>query len=184
LEPPVDLAKACAARNLPIVTLAGDVLTHEDPQRVYLHTDPPAAAEAAVFAANSRALVIRAGELFSPGSANDFAGQMRAAVIAGRPFEAANDELVSPAYLPDLVEAVLDLAIDQEAGVWGLTSGETLTRAAFAVRIARALAADATLVRPMPHASLRRPFAHTRVVEVAGAGRRDHALGGGFGRRR
>lgn len=55
--------------------------------------------------------------------------------VYGRTVRAASDATVSPTYVPDLVHACLDLAIDGEAGVWhlanvGATTWEALARSA------------------------------------------------------
>ncbi len=59
-----------------------------------------------------------------------------ARLLAGLPFEAANDLTISPTYVPDLVHASLDLLIDREAGLWHLASGAALTWDALARRAA------------------------------------------------
>ena len=51
-------------------------------------------------------------------------------------FCAATDLVVSPTYVPDLVNASLDLLIDGAAGIWHLTNGEPLTWAELAMRAA------------------------------------------------
>src|SRR3712207_8890966 len=52
----------------------------------------------------------------------------------GREFYAANDTVVSPTYVPDLVNACLDLLIDEESGVWHLANSGALTWAELADR--------------------------------------------------
>ena len=44
------------------------------------------------------------------------------ALLAGRPFRAAEDAVVSPTYVPDLVNAALDLLMDDERGIWHLAN--------------------------------------------------------------
>src|SRR5205807_1956944 len=47
-----------------------------------------------------------------------------------------------PTYIPDLVNACLDLLIDRECGVWHLTTGGAITRAACFPRQRQADVAD------------------------------------------
>jgi dTDP-4-dehydrorhamnose reductase len=58
--------------------------------------------------------------------------QALAALKAGQPFTASNDLVVSPTYVPDLVNVSLDLLIDRERGIWHLTNGEAVTWAELA----------------------------------------------------
>jgi dTDP-4-dehydrorhamnose reductase len=68
----------------------------------------------------------------------------------GRPFQAAGDCVVSPTYGPDLADAVLDLLIDGERGLWHLANRGQMTWAEFARAGADAAGLDASLVLPMP----------------------------------
>ena len=54
------------------------------------------------------------------------------------PWIAAHDQVVSPTYVPDLVQAALDLMIDGERGVWHLANEGALSWAEFACRAAEA----------------------------------------------
>ena len=58
--------------------------------------------------------------------------------------------------MPDLCDAVLDLAIDGESGLWHLTNGEPLSWADFARRLAVACGLNATQVSAVAGGSLRR----------------------------
>jgi dTDP-4-dehydrorhamnose reductase len=42
-------------------------------------------------------------------------------------FEAADDAIVRPTYVPHLSNAVLDLLIDGETGKWHLSNGEAVS---------------------------------------------------------
>ncbi|PAX07427.1 family 1 glycosylhydrolase [Sphingomonas lenta] len=90
-------------------------------------------------------LVVRAAGMFG-GDGDDFATEVARALEAGRRFRAAGDRLVTPAYLPALVNAALDLLIDDATGVWRLRHGPALGAADFARAVARACGLDPTLV--------------------------------------
>ena len=72
----------------------------------------------------------------------------------GVPVAAANDLVVSPTYVPDLVHATLDLLIDGERGIWHLANEGAVTWEELARMAARAAGLDASLVHGRPHATL------------------------------
>jgi dTDP-4-dehydrorhamnose reductase len=77
------------------------------------------------------------------------------ALAAGDPFVVANDVLVSPTYVPDLVDAVLDLAIDDECGVWHLANAGAVTWESLIREAAYIAHVDSALLRGVPLAELR-----------------------------
>jgi len=93
------------------------------------------------------ALLVRTGALFGPWDHDHFVARGLTLLRQGREWAAADDQIVMPTYLPDLVQASLDLLIDGETGVWQLTNGEPLSWAAFASRAAAHAGLDASLVR-------------------------------------
>jgi dTDP-4-dehydrorhamnose reductase len=82
-----------------------------------------AEAERRVLDSDPQALVVRTSAFFGPWDEHNFVTQALAALGEGRPFAAAGDMTVSPTYVPDLVNACLDLLIDKECGIWHLTNG-------------------------------------------------------------
>ena len=71
-------------------------------------------------------------------------GPLRAlrALGAGRRFEATEEEILSPTYVPDLVNATLDLLIDGEPGDWHLTNPSAISWADLARRAAEIAGLD------------------------------------------
>jgi dTDP-4-dehydrorhamnose reductase len=63
---------------------------------------------------------------------------------------AAEDLVISPTYVPDLAEAVLDLLIDGETGLWHLANGGAVSWAEFGRLIAVALGHPPRAVRGAP----------------------------------
>jgi dTDP-4-dehydrorhamnose reductase len=78
--------------------------------------------------------VIRTSAFFGPWDEHNFVGQAIDAIGSGRPFAASADQVVSPTYVPDLVNVALDLLIDKECGIWHLTNGEAMSWAELARR--------------------------------------------------
>ncbi|MDB5448447.1 MAG: dTDP-4-dehydrorhamnose reductase [Phenylobacterium sp.] len=160
-EGAVRLARACAERGLPCVGFSSDLVFDGRRRQPYLESDATAPlnvygrskvrAEREILALGGQALMIRTAAFFSPYDPHNFAAQVVRALSAGRPFEAAADLVVSPTYVPDLVEATLDLLIDGETGLRHLTNAGAVTWADFARQLALALNLDAELVRDRHH---------------------------------
>jgi dTDP-4-dehydrorhamnose reductase len=150
------LAEVCAERSLPCVGFSSDLVFDGEAGRPYVESDAPsplsvygaskAAGERGVLAANERALMIRTSAFFSPFDRYNLAHHLVAALTAGAPFAASAEHIVSPTYVPDLVDNALDLLIDGEAGLWHLASGGVVSWADFGAQIAEALGLDAELI--------------------------------------
>src|SRR5207244_4242258 len=106
------------------------------------------AAEARVGAHHPEALIVRTSAFFGPWDEHNFLVHALRALARGEPFAAADDVRVSPTYVPDLVDACLDLLIDGESGVWHLANAGDVSWAE--------LAAEAAARAGIPVASLRR----------------------------
>jgi dTDP-4-dehydrorhamnose reductase len=81
-----------------------------------------AEAEARVLELLPSALVIRTSAFFGPWDLHNFVSLVLGVLGAGETFVAADDAIVSPTYVPDLVQASLDLLIDGEQGIWHLAN--------------------------------------------------------------
>jgi len=96
-----------------------------------------------VLEADPQAMVIRTSSFFGPWDRHNFVTQALQALRSGQPFTASNELVVSPTYVPDLVNTSLDLLIDRERGVWHLSNGEAVTWAELARKAAAAAGIDA-----------------------------------------
>jgi dTDP-4-dehydrorhamnose reductase len=132
----VSLARACATYGVKFVTFSSDLVFDGAKRTPYVESDPvrplceygntKAAAEVMVLELDSQALVVRTAAFFGDDDDFNFVTQSVRALADGQTVTAANDLVVSPTYVPDLVNTVLDLAIDNESGVWHLANaGET-----------------------------------------------------------
>ncbi|MFD2786165.1 SDR family oxidoreductase [Hymenobacter rubripertinctus] len=157
------LAKACAAHHLPLLTFSSDLVFDGGQSAPYLESDAPCPlsaygrskwqAEQAVLAHLPTALVVRTSAFFSAWDPHNFVHHALMAARAGQPFAAADDLLISPTYVPDLVNTALDLLLDEAQGLWHLTNQGACTWAELA-RLALTLAGlDAAGVVPQPAAS-------------------------------
>lgn len=164
---PAVVAAACAARSVPVVTFSTDLVFDGQANRPYTEDAAPAPlsvygaakaeAERRVLAAHPGALVVRAGALFGPWDARNFLARALAALKAGEPFAAADDLVTTPAYLPDLVNEVLDLLIDGECGLWHLAPPDPMTWADLARVAAERARLDPAGVVGRPAESFRWP---------------------------
>ncbi|HEX6052010.1 MAG TPA: family 1 glycosylhydrolase, partial [Gemmatimonadaceae bacterium] len=142
----VALAVVCAERGVAFVTFSSDLVFDGEKGAPYVESDgvrpvceygrSKAEAERAVLAASERALVIRTAAFFGHDDHNFVTHALRS-LASGRAFAAMRDVVVSPTYVPDLVDATLDHVIDGERGVWHLTNHGAVTWEELAVRAAR-----------------------------------------------
>jgi dTDP-4-dehydrorhamnose reductase len=155
-EGPEKLARACAARGIPLVTFSSDLVFDGRLGRPYVEDDPvspvgaygesKAEAERRVLAAHDGALVVRTSAFFGPWDRYNFAWAVVSALAAGGTFRADSRTIVSPTYVPDLCHAALDLLVDGEAGIWHLANQGAVSWHEFACRIADAAGFERSLV--------------------------------------
>jgi dTDP-4-dehydrorhamnose reductase len=126
------LATVCAQHNLPLVTFSSDLVFNGAVTQPYVETDAisplsvygcsKALAEKRVLQTCPTALIIRTSAFFSPWDEYNFVTIALRELSAGEEFLAAQDTIISPTYVPDLVHASLDLLIDGETGLWHLAN--------------------------------------------------------------
>jgi dTDP-4-dehydrorhamnose reductase len=160
----VTLAEVCAAEGIPLVAFSSDLVFDGSKRTPYVESDPvaplgaygrtKAECEARVLAIDPSALVIRTAAFFGPWDDWNFLTRTLASLTLGVPVDAADDLIVSPTYVPDLVHATLDLLIDGERGAWHLANAGEISWAELARVAARAADLDETLVRGRPHTEL------------------------------
>ena len=141
---PTVLALASIRHALRFMTFSTDLVFDGAKDGPYLESDPvnplnvygrsKREAEQRVMEADPQALVIRTSAFFGPWDQHNFVTQALNALDAGQPFQAVGDLLVSPTYVPDLVNVSLDLLIDRECGIWHLSNGDALSWAELARR--------------------------------------------------
>ncbi len=161
---PTRLARACARAGVALVAFSSDLVFDGRKGEPYEEHDQPAPlgvygrtkyeAEQRVLDAHPAALVVRTSAFFGPWDAHNFVAQILRELAAGRSVRAAADTTVSPTYVPDLVHACLDLAIDGEAGVWHLANVGATTWAQLARSAARLHGYDDARVIGVPSGAL------------------------------
>jgi dTDP-4-dehydrorhamnose reductase len=169
------LAAACAERGLPFVLISTDQVFDGAKGAAYTEDDTPtplnvygrtkAEAERLVAEAHPKALIARTAAFFSPHDRWNFAVHLTDALTRGQRFAAAADSFVTPTYVPDLTDALLDLLVDGAGGIWHLVNGTRVSWAEFAQMIAEARGLDAGLIDAVPASSL--GWAAPRPADVA-----------------
>ncbi|TFW29548.1 family 1 glycosylhydrolase [Massilia horti] len=157
---PAILAAACARHGVHLTTFSSDLVFDGKRDAPYVESDrvsplnvygrSKAEAEASVLDRHPNALVVRSSAFFGPWDSHNFVTQALCALERGTPFVAASDMTVSPTYVPDLVNACLDLAVDGESGVWHLSNGHPVTWAELALRAAERAGIDASRLQAQP----------------------------------
>jgi len=166
---PEVLAQACARHGLKLLTFSSDQVFDGRRIEPWVEDDAPAplnvyglskvAGERAVLAAHDGALVVRTSAFFGPWDRYNFVIQSLQALADGRTFAAPHDVRVSPTYVPDLVNACLDLLIDGERGIWHLANAGDVSWAELALQAAEAAGVDARSLRACANAELCLPAA-------------------------
>lgn len=158
------LAEAAAARHARYVSVSTDLVFDGRETRPYMESDSTnplnvygltkRAAEERIQMLLPDALIVRTAAFFGPVDQHDFLTLALREVAAGREVVAAADVVISPTYVPHLADAMLDLLIDGERGIWHLANRGQVSWADFAARAAQDADLDASLVRRVPLAEL------------------------------
>jgi dTDP-4-dehydrorhamnose reductase len=169
---PATLAGACSDRGLELLTFSSDLVFDGKKTSPYTESDPPnplsvygcskAEAELRVAALHPDALIVRTSAFFGPWDDFNFVTQLLRAVNAGKEWPALDDVLVSPTYVPDLVDASLDLLIDGERGIWHLANGGVTTWLEFGRHVAELAGLDSFKVVPRHLSELELPAPRPR----------------------
>jgi dTDP-4-dehydrorhamnose reductase len=152
----VSIATACQQLGLPCVTFSSDLVfdgslgkpytEHDQPRPLNVYGASKAEAERRIREVMPRALIVRTSAFFGPWDEHNFVVQTLRALSVGQRWQAAGDIIVSPTYVPDLVNTALDLLIDGETGLWHLVNGGTTTWFEFAKQAAEACGARSDLI--------------------------------------
>jgi len=129
---PEKLAAACKAAGIPMVTFSSDLVFDGKLGRPYVEPDRPAPAcaygrskaeaEARLMALDADTLIVRTSAFFGPWDRYNFLFNTVERLKRGQDVVASDQAIVSPTYVPDLVQATLDLLLDEETGIWHLTN--------------------------------------------------------------
>jgi dTDP-4-dehydrorhamnose reductase len=149
---PAILAAACARLEIRLLTFSSDLVFDGRKCKPYVESDECAplnvygrsklAAEQLVLNELPSALVVRTSAFFGPWDEYNFITVCLRTLSSGEDFFAADDALISPTYVPDLVHTSLDLLIDGEHGIWHLANDGAMTWAQLARTVAERAGLD------------------------------------------
>lgn len=152
-----NLASVCHKHGIKLVSFSSDLVFDGEKQRPYIETDftnplntygkSKQQAEISILRHHPQALVVRTAAFFGPWDSYNFAHSVVTTLQNGHEFIAPCDQVVSPTYVPHLVDACLDLLIDDASGLWHLVNKGCLSWYAFAKKIARQGNLDERLVK-------------------------------------
>ncbi|HYX39337.1 MAG TPA: family 1 glycosylhydrolase [Oligoflexus sp.] len=167
---PSVLAAVCAEHNIPLLTFSSHLVFDGKQKNPYTETSSPAPlnvygqskveAEKIVLSQWEGSLVIRAGDFFGPWDETNLLTLNLRKIFQGVDVTTASDVMVSPTYLPDLVDSSLDLLIDGETGLWHLANSGVTSWAAFTSLAAEACNLNLDHIVTVPASEIR--FAATR----------------------
>lgn len=126
------VAALCAEEGLPLATFSSDFVFDGQAGRPYSEDDLPNplnqygrskhAAEQSVAQILPTALIVRTSAFFGPWDDYNFVTRTARLLTEGHSVRVARQGTVTPTYVPDLVNATLDLLIDGESGIWHLAN--------------------------------------------------------------
>lgn len=161
---PAVLAGSCAQHGVKLLSFSSDLVFNGAKSEPYLESDFPSPlnaygrgkleAERRVLQCAPDALMVRTSAFFGPWDRHNFITCLLHDLRQGNHCIAAADQYVSPTYVPDLVQACLDLLIDGESGIWHLANRGALSWAEFALLAADMAGLNRRLVQPCSTESL------------------------------
>ncbi|MDQ2718665.1 MAG: dTDP-4-dehydrorhamnose reductase [Bacteroidota bacterium] len=145
-EAPGLLAEVCKKYGLQLMTFSSDLVFDGKKQSPYVELDyvkplniyghSKAKGELLVLNNNHSSLIIRTSAFFGPWDDFNFASQILKSLQKKNSCTVVKDVIISPTYVPDLVDKALDLLIDEEKGIWHLTNDGMVTWYDFAEEVA------------------------------------------------
>jgi dTDP-4-dehydrorhamnose reductase len=154
------LARECEPRSISFLTFSSGLVFDGRKNEAYMEGDgkaplsvygrSKAEAERLVEQVMPSALIVRSSALFGPWDESNFVFHALQTLAAGHHLLAANNVIVSPTYVPDLVNACLDLLIDGERGIWHLANVGRISWSELAKEVASLAALDSQKLVPRP----------------------------------
>jgi dTDP-4-dehydrorhamnose reductase len=151
------LAELCEKHSVKLVVFSNESVFNGNKKTPYIESDllAPidesgkriAQAEKEILNKNPEALIIRTGNFFSPWNHNSFVADTLTKLKEGRQVIVKQNRLVSPAYIPDLVHASLNMLLDNESGISHVANNGPVTYADFARKIAQMSGLDFRLIK-------------------------------------
>ena len=146
VEAPGILAAICNKHGIQLMTFSSDLVFDGEKQSPYVELDSvkplnmyghsKAEGERVVLKNFPSSLIIRTSAFFGPWDKYNFAFYILNSLKENQFCKVVKDVIVSPTYVPDLVNQALNLLIDEEKGIWHLSNNGILTWYDFAEELA------------------------------------------------
>lgn len=143
---PAFIAQLCEQKGIQFMTFSSDLVFNGIKEIPYVESDQveplnvygasKAKAEKLIADANPGALIIRSSAFFGPWDQYNFAHNVLQTLKNQNTCDVPDDLVVSPTYVPDLVNVSLDLLIDEEKSIWHLATDGCLSWKEFARDVA------------------------------------------------
>ena len=153
------VAEACARVGAGLVTFSSDLVFDGSSHSPYLESHPVSplntygrskvALEQSVLESLPEALVIRTSAFIDAHDQRTFTGRVLGAIARGERIATSGD-VISPTYVPALADALLDLLVDRERGVWHLANAGAVSWTELALRMIAEVGGDPDLVEEHP----------------------------------
>ena len=161
---PANLAWACAERGIALVSFSSDLVFDGRKGDYYTESDGVAPlntygrskveAEDILMTVCPSSLIVRTSAFFGPWDKANFVNAVLDSLKRHASFTAAANLIVSPTYVPDLVDATLDLLIDNESGIWHLANSGAVSWADLARMVAERAGYSPVLIKARPYHAL------------------------------
>jgi dTDP-4-dehydrorhamnose reductase len=156
---PTFWAAACKKHAIPFISFSSDMVFDGSKKAPYLENDivrpvnvfgkTKSKAEEEILKLNEYALVIRTGPLFA-NVPNDFSYWMLNEIEKENEIKLPEDIIISPAFVTDIANVVLDLMIDEANGIWHVNNKGKLSWYGFACGIAESCGFSSKAIAPVP----------------------------------
>lgn len=164
-EGPENLAILCQKFGLKLLSFSTDFVFNGNKAEPYVEEDlveplniygcTKAMGESMIFMHNPSALVIRTSALFGPWDESNFLHYVMENLSKQQQVSVADDVIISPTYVPDLINASLDLLIDDEKGIWHLANKGSISWADLAFQTAHAANLNNIYINAVPSSELK-----------------------------
>lgn len=135
---PIILADVCRSLGIKFVTFSTDQVFNGEKRSPYAVEDQThplnlyglskKMAEEQITRVNPDTLIIRSSCFFNPWHKQDSLNKiLQAGLYSNHQYYLPSDIIMSPAYIPDIVNTALDLLIDGESGIWHLSNQQEIS---------------------------------------------------------
>jgi dTDP-4-dehydrorhamnose reductase len=164
---PVYLAELCARYRVKLINFSSDLVFDGGQTKPYVESSAvrplnvygqsKADMENIVLNILPESLIIRTSAFFGPWDQHNFPYAVLRAILQNRSFSAATDLVMTPTYVPDLVNTALDLLIDEAQGIWHISNQHALSWYEWAVMVTERAGYSTEQIIPVQSGDLKFP---------------------------